>query len=52
MPINFEQLGAREDDIPALVDKFGLGQGKTGGFVPLSSDDVTQIYQIAARTVI
>lgn len=50
MPINFEQLGAKEEDIPVLVDKFGLGEhGRTGGFVSLSSDDVAQIYRIAAN---
>ncbi|MBQ7132775.1 MAG: iron-containing alcohol dehydrogenase, partial [Oscillospiraceae bacterium] len=49
MPINFEELGARKDDIPVLVEKFGLGNGKTGGFVPLSSEDVAKIYEIAAQ---
>ncbi len=49
MPINFEQLGAKEEDIPVLVEKFGLGDGKTGGFVPLSSEDVAEIYRIAAH---
>ena len=50
MPINFEQLGAKEEDIPALVKTFGLGDGKTGGFMPLSSEDITNIYKIAAST--
>ncbi len=49
MPINFEELGAKEEDIPVLVEKFGLGDGKTGGFVELSSKDVAQIYTIAAN---
>lgn len=49
MPINFEELGAKEEDIPVLVEKFGLGDGKTGGFVALSSEDVASIYKIAAR---
>ena len=52
MPINFEELGAKEEDIPVLVEKFGLGDGKTGGFVPLSSDDVAEIYKIAVRASI
>ncbi len=52
MPINFEQLGANEEDIPALVEKFGLGNGRTGGFVSLSSADITQIYKIAAHAKI
>lgn len=52
MPINFAELGAREDDIPVLVEKFGLGDGKTGGFVSLSSEDVAEIYRIAVRAQI
>jgi len=49
MPINFEQLGAKEEDIPELVKKFGLGEGRTGGFVSLSSEDISNIYRIAAK---
>lgn len=49
MPINFKELGAKEEDIPTLVEKFGLGSGKTGGFVHLSSSDVAEIYKIAAK---
>ncbi len=52
MPINFDELGAKREDIPALVEKFGLGDGRTGGFVHLSSDDVAQIYNIAANAEI
>ncbi len=49
MPTNFAELGARVEDIPLLVEKFGLGDGKTGGFVSLSSQDVTEILRIAAN---
>ena len=49
LPINFAQLGAKEEDIPVLVEKLGLGDGRTGGFVALSSEDVAQIYRIAAK---
>ncbi len=49
MPINFEQLGAKEEDIPVLVEKFGLGDGKTGGFMALSSEDVAAILRIAVK---
>lgn len=49
MPSNFEGIGAKEEDIPLLVEKFGLGDGRTGGFVSLSSEDVAEIYRIAAR---
>lgn len=49
LPINFAELGARTEDIPVLVEKFGLGDGKTGGFVSLTSDDIAEIYRIAAK---
>lgn len=49
MPINFAELGAREKDIPALVEKFGIGGGRTGGFVHLSAEDIAEIYRIAAK---
>lgn len=49
MPINFEELGAREEDIPVLVEKHGVGDGRTGGFVPLSADDITAIFRLAAK---
>ncbi|MBQ8200496.1 MAG: iron-containing alcohol dehydrogenase [Clostridia bacterium] len=49
LPINFAELGAREEDIPVLVQKLGLGEGRTGGFVHLNSEDVAQIYRIAAH---
>ena len=50
MPVNFAELGAREEDIPALVEKFGIGTGRTGGYYWLSAEDVTEIYRIAAHT--
>lgn len=52
MPINFSELGAKEEDIPVLVEKFGIGDGKTGGFVQLDKHDVAEIYKIAAHTVL
>ncbi|HBI72730.1 MAG TPA: NADH-dependent alcohol dehydrogenase, partial [Lachnospiraceae bacterium] len=43
MPINFRELGAKEEDIPAMVAKLGLGEnGTMGSFVPLTSKDVEQ----------
>lgn len=48
MPINFEELGANAKDIPTLVERFGIGNGKTGGFVPLSADDISKILSLAA----
>ncbi|MGN0586582.1 MAG: iron-containing alcohol dehydrogenase [Oscillospiraceae bacterium] len=49
MPINFAELGAREEDIPKLVEKLGVGDGKTWGFVRLSAKDAADIYTIAAH---
>ena len=49
MPINFEELAAKEEDIPLLAGKLGLGDGKSGGFVSLSTKDAEEIYRIAAR---
>lgn len=47
--MNFEELGAKREDIPLAVEKFGLGEnGRTGGFVKLSSKDVEAILTIAA----
>lgn len=50
MPINFEQLGAKEEDIPVFVETLGIGDGVRGGFMELNKDDVTNIYKIAANT--
>lgn len=48
MPINFKELGAKEEDIPAMVEKLGLGEnGTMGSFVPLKSKDVEKIYRLA-----
>ena len=52
MPINFEELGAREEDISVLVEKLGIGDGQTWGFVRLSAKDVAEIYTIAARATL
>lgn len=49
MPINFAELGAKEEDIPALVEKHGVGDGQTWGFVRLSAADITEILTIAAH---
>lgn len=49
MPINFKELGAKKEDIPLLVEKFGIGDGKTGGYLPLDKDAITAIYELAAE---
>lgn len=52
MPINFAELGAREEDIPELVRKIGVGEGKFGGFMELDKNDIASIYTLAARASI
>ncbi|NLK99504.1 MAG: iron-containing alcohol dehydrogenase [Clostridiales bacterium] len=48
MPISFKELGAREEDIPLMVEKLGLGEnGTMGSFMPLTAKDVEQIYRLA-----
>ncbi len=49
MPKNFAELGAREEDIPKLVQVLCRGDGRTGsigGFVTLNEDDCTKIYRM------
>ncbi len=49
MPANFAELGAKEEDIPKLVDVLCNGDGRPGsisGFVELSVEDCTKIYQM------
>ncbi len=48
MPINFEQLGAKAEDIPTLAANMGI-KDKTWGFVRLSEEDVRNILTIAAN---
>ena len=50
MPINFAELGAKEEDIPKMVEKLNPGNG--WGFVPLKAKDVTEIYKIAAHATL
>ena len=52
MPINFAELGAKEEDIPLLVEKHGVGDGQTWGFVRLSAADITEILRIAANATL
>ena len=49
MPGNFAELGAREEDIPKLVEVLCRGDGRDGtisGFVTLNEEDCTKIYQM------
>ncbi|PYG87653.1 hypothetical protein LY28_02025 [Ruminiclostridium sufflavum DSM 19573] len=47
LPVSFGELGAKEEDIPLMVQSFGIGEGKTGGFVALGKDDIDAIYRLA-----
>lgn len=48
MPANFKELGAKEEDIPALVKHLGVTEGnKIGGFMKLGPSDVEAIYRLA-----
>lgn len=48
MPISFRELGAKEEDIPKMVEKIGLGENDTiGGFMKLTNKDIEQIYRLA-----
>lgn len=49
MPINFTELGAREEDIPLLIEKLGIGDGERYGFKKLNAKDVESIYRLAAN---
>ncbi len=49
MPKNFEELGAKEEDIPKLVNVLCRGDGREGtisGFVTLNEEDCTKIYKM------
>ncbi len=49
MPKNFAELGAKEEDIPALVKSLCRGNGGDGsisGFVKLNEDDCAKIYKL------
>lgn len=49
MPLSFEELGAKEEDIEKLAHVACWGDGRTGvmgGFVDLSEEDVANIYRL------
>jgi alcohol dehydrogenase YqhD (iron-dependent ADH family) len=52
MPTTFGELGAKEEDIPKLVDMLCYGDGRDGniyGFVKLSAEDCTGIYKMMVK---
>lgn len=49
MPLTFEELGAKEEDIPKLAHVACWGDGRDGvmgGFVDLTEEDVANIYRL------
>ena len=49
MPSNFEELGAKEEDIPKLVEVLCRGDGRNGtisGFITLNEEDCAKIYKM------
>jgi hypothetical protein len=49
LPLTFEELGAREEDIPLLVKTLNLSGNTLGGFKPLVESDVEAIYRLCLR---
>ena len=50
MPVNFAQLGAREEDIPRIMEHERIkGEVREGHFVILGDSDVEAILRLAAR---
>lgn len=49
MPVSFEDIGAKSEDIPLLLDMLDLENRKLGVFVELAREDCEAIYRIAAR---
>lgn len=48
MPLTFKELGAKEEDIPAMVEHMGLtDQISIGGFVKIFAKDADAIYRLA-----
>ena len=45
MPLTFAELGAKKEDIPALVAKLGLNGNTVGTFKPLAEADVARILE-------
>jgi len=47
MPVRFSEIGAKEEDIPTLIQQTGIGKGTMGSFVKLNAQDIENIYQLA-----
>ncbi len=50
MPINFEQLGAKKEDIPFMVSKLiDKNRARLGNYVRLDADAITEIFNMASK---
>ena len=49
MPVTLGQLGAKEEDIPALVEHRGLKGFPFGGYVPVGPEEMSAILHLAAK---
>lgn len=49
MPSNFEEIGAKKEDIPLMADKLLAGKKTEGNYVKLKREDVIRIYESAAQ---
>ena len=50
MPRNFKDIGAKAEDIPAIVKHIGFSDTKSlGGYVKVGAKEATAIYKIAAE---
>ena len=50
LPVNFEQLEAKKEDIDTMVKTLNINQGDSfGNFKKLSMDDARRIFEIAAE---
>lgn len=50
LPTTFEELGAREEDIPVMAAKIGLKEGRRlGSFQPLDTADIEAVYRLSQQ---
>jgi len=47
LPTSFEELGAKEEDIPLLASKISYVNGTLGKFVKMTREDIEAIYRLA-----
>jgi len=50
MPTSFEEIGAKEEDIPILLDKLQIDGRTEGHFVKLGRKECEEIYHLACRS--